>query len=376
MIIVVTALPFWRANRGALQRVLGQVQALKNEVDVKVCYIGQINYFDSRAIDRYGLSNLVESVYDFKSSSANIKIGDLPRSLRSSVSIDIASRFETYASFNKKATFIFHNIDLHYLKGAVKNGQTVILDMHDIRSNRSLGFKKAGREPETVITKEEELKIFNSYDNLIAIQDIDKRDLISWGIDPDKIITCGHMVVCENNFESGDVKNIGYMGSHNISNVDSIKWFIKNVWPAYSSSGIKLNIYGDVCKHISGLNPEGVVKHGLVPNIDKVYKENQIIINPVIYGSGLKIKNVEAMSMGRPLITTDEGARGLEEQANKSYLLANNEYEFIEAIECLSDSVILRKTIVDNALEFVESTYSKENAYKELIELIGNCCYA
>jgi hypothetical protein len=376
MIIVVTALPFWRANRGALQRVLGQIQTLKEKTGVKVCYIGQINYFDSRAIGRLGLSSIVESIYNFKPSSANIKIGDLPRSLRASVSIDFASRFLSYANYNKSATFVFHNIDLHYLKSGLIHGQRSILDMHDIRSNRGVGFKKAGREPETNISRDEELAIFKSYDSLIAIQNTDRSDLIDWGVKSNDIIICGHMVESVNHFNKDCVTNIGYMGSHNISNVDAIKWFVNDVWPAYSNSGITLNIYGDVCKHISGLNCEGVVKHGLIPSVETVYVDNQIIINPVLYGSGLKIKNVEAMSMGRPLITTDEGARGLEKYANKSFLLANSEYEFVEAIECLVQSLELRSTLSDNGLCFVEKKYSKDESYRELLELVVADSYA
>ncbi|MEY8199023.1 MAG: glycosyltransferase [Colwellia sp.] len=376
MIIVVTALPFWRANRGALQRVLAQIQTLKEKVEVKVCYVGQINYFDSRALGRLKLSNIVESIYNFKPSSTNIKIGDLPKSLRSTVSIDFASRFQSYANYNKSATFVFHNIDLHYLKSGLRHGQNSILDMHDIRSNRGVGFKNAGREPETNISRDEELAIFKTYDSLIAIQNTDKSDLVNWGLKSSKIITCGHMVECNNHYDNNDVVNIGYMGSHNISNIDAIKWFVNDVWPAYSASGIKLNIYGDVCKHISGLNSEGVVKHGLIPNIETVYVDNQIIINPVLYGSGLKIKNVEAMSMGRPLITTDEGARGLEKYANESFLLVNSAYEFIEAIECLVQSLELRSAISGNGLDVVDKYYSKDESYRELLELVEADSYA
>lgn len=372
MNIVVTSLPFWRANRGALQRVLAQIKTLQSNVPVKVCYIGKINYFDYRALARHKLSNIVESIYDFTPTSAHMKIGELPRSLRQSVSNDAASRFERYASFNRNATFIFHNIDLHYLKRCLRDNQVSILDMHDIRSNRVDGFKKAGRIPETLISREAELNVFNEYEFLIAIQNVDKNDLISWGVDESKIITCGHTATIDNHYSDDDVSHIGYMGSHNISNVDSIRWFIRNVWPAYESSNVFLNIYGDVCKHLSGLDQFNVRLHGLVPNVEKVYQDNQLIINPVLYGSGLKIKNIESMAMGRPLITTDEGARGIENEKNRSYLLANTPYEFIEAIECLSYSTDLRRSLVSNGLDFIEKNYSDEASYSELLDLISD----
>ena len=61
-------------------------------------------------------------------------------------------------------------------------------------------------------------------------------------------------------------------------------------------------------------------------------RKADLIINPVQLGGGLKIKNVEALANGLPLITTPEGANGLEDGINNAFLLANTTEEWIESI--------------------------------------------
>ena len=94
------------------------------------------------------------------------------------------------------------------------------------------------------------------------------------------------------------------------------------------------------------------------------------MVNPVRFGTGLKIKSVEALAMGRPLVTTRAGAAGIEEWAGKAYLLADSPDEFVSVIREIFLSEKLRGEITENALAFAKS-YNK-TAMDSLNELVEN----
>jgi glycosyltransferase involved in cell wall biosynthesis len=78
------------------------------------------------------------------------------------------------------------------------------------------------------------------------------------------------------------------------------------------------------------------------PTPGEYYKSIDIAINPVLYGSGLKIKTVEAIAYGIPLVTTSAGAQGLHEESGRSFLLADTPEAFAAAICRLAASSDLR----------------------------------
>ncbi|NRB47195.1 MAG: glycosyltransferase family 4 protein [Saprospiraceae bacterium] len=59
--------------------------------------------------------------------------------------------------------------------------------------------------------------------------------------------------------------------------------------------------------------------HGYVPNLQSIFNDIDIMINPVQMGAGLKIKSVEAMANGLPLVTTTHSATGLMKAKGKGF---------------------------------------------------------
>ena len=70
-------------------------------------------------------------------------------------------------------------------------------------------------------------------------------------------------------------------------------------------------------------NNPSIKLSGFVGDLEEVYK-NRVIINPVKSGSGLKIKCVEALCSGKPLVTTSNGAQGLKSGAGKAFLVGDD----------------------------------------------------
>ena len=99
-------------------------------------------------------------------------------------------------------------------------------------------------------------------------------------------------------------------GQRDAPNVDGLRWFLDHVWQGPDLGDAQLHVYGRVAERIPLAAARDVVGHGLVEHLDAAYRDTDVVINPVRFGAGLKIKTVEALASGLPLVTTTEGARG------------------------------------------------------------------
>ena len=97
-----------------------------------------------------------------------------------------------------------------------------------------------------------------------------------------------------------------------------------------------------------------------------------IIINPVRCGAGLKIKNVEALGLGIPLITTSHGASGMEDGVSKAFLIADKLKEFIEAFDIIINDFDFRIQMSQASFEYANVNFSEEKSYGNLLKAINN----
>jgi hypothetical protein len=93
-----------------------------------------------------------------------------------------------------------------------------------------------------------------------------------------------------------------------------------------------------------------------------LYESIDIAVNPVRCGSGLKIKNIEAMAHCVPLVTSGHGSRGIEDAASESFLVADTPQEYLSAFTGLIGDISTRTNLATSAEKFV-STYFSEKAY-------------
>ena len=108
-------------------------------------------------------------------------------------------------------------------------------------------------------------------------------------------------------------------------NRDGLIWFLKEVWPQLSPKKFQLIIVGsgdsEWVKAYSEC--EGVIFHGFVENLDSIYENIDVSLIPIFYGSGTRIKVIEAVSRRIPIVSTRMGAQG-------SSLLPNEEFSQVE----------------------------------------------
>ena len=147
-------------------------------------------------------------------------------------------------------------------------------------------------------------------------------------------------------------------------NADAAIYFCNEVFPRIRERHPK------VCFYIVGNHPsepvkrleaqDGVVVTGYVPDVRPYFEKASVFVAPLRAGSGIQTKNLEAMAMEVPVVTTSVGAMGLEADIGKELLVADTPADFAEQVVHLLDNECLRKTLAQTARSRVENSYSWE----------------
>ncbi|NCD40633.1 MAG: glycosyltransferase [Bacteroidia bacterium] len=242
-----------------------------------------------------------------------------------------------------------------------------IVDTHDIMANRHKLFQKQGKEPSWYSVKpSEEKKGVNRADVVIAIQQHEKKYFQK--ISSRKVVSVGHLVTTID-VEPKELprKKILFIGSDNPINLHGLEYFLTECWPEILRSlpDMEFIIAGNICNKIGVHN--GVKKIGAVDDIASAYEMSDIVINPLILGTGLKIKMIEALGRSKIVLSSNIGAEGLEKGINNAFLLANSPADYVSVLNKLFGVSSLGKKLSKGAYEFAKQC-NEANA-KELAEL-------
>ena len=246
-----------------------------------------------------------------------------------------------------------------------------IIDTHDKFGNRDRIFRKKGAVPEFFYTsKSGERKALARADIIVAIQNREKEffaGLLSKY--NTEVFTIGD-VIAFHHFEDTDEKCYGFIGGINKPNILSIKWFIDKILPIVKDMNQESKFYiaGNICNELE--DSDSYIKLGKVEHVDEFYKRVNFVVCPIISGTGLNIKSIEALSYGKPIIATTTGAKGLED-ANRAMVVTDNEEEFaLSIIELLNDTKRLQD-MKQETVAFVERyNLLNQNALHEIERMI------
>lgn len=106
--------------------------------------------------------------------------------------------------------------------------------------------------------------------------------------------------------------------------------------------------------------------------IHPIYAAADLAIMPLTVGGGTRIKALEAMACGVPLVASSKAIEGLGLSDQKEFLLANSPQDYARAVTRLAENAELRQQIVENASRFVESRHSQAALYALVGKLLPN----
>lgn len=191
------------------------------------------------------------------------------------------------------------------------------LDTHDRLSRRQL-YEEAGIAPGFFYTSEaEEIEACRRADVVLAIQDNEVGHFAASGT---PVTVVGHPEPAD--YRSDPVREsglrIGAIAGHNKFNALAVDELIEALRRSdvLGRRGATFVIAGTL-SHVGLLNgkyqelPEGIEAVGMVEDLDSFYDSVDLVVNPITMGTGLKIKTIEALAKGKPLLSTSTGTDGI-----------------------------------------------------------------
>jgi hypothetical protein len=256
-----------------------------------------------------------------------------------------------------------------FLREAIPPGVQQVMDTQDLMSDRTVSMGRAGLKVADPIDFEREIEILSRYDRVLLIQPEDSlRVAARLG---ERAMCVAHPVVLPRQPVRPGSRVLGYAASRWVANVHGLDWLLQAVWPRLADHGVALEIAGYVSRELPEPPPPGVRSRGFVPDLAQLWSGVDVAVNPVQWGSGLKIKNVEALASGLPLVTTREGARGIADVAGDAFLVADDPAAFAAACLRLLDDVSLRTRVAARALQVARERFSPQVCFAPLLEWIG-----
>lgn len=234
-----------------------------------------------------------------------------------------------------------------------------IIDTHDVFSHRHRYMAEHGIKPEWFSsTPEMEREGLKKADHVIAIQERDADFFRSLGMS--QVTTIGHFTGIHAAKKGAVQKRILFVGSHNPINLKTWDFFERDILKLIKKRVPSSSVWvvGNICERI----PDNYryQKLGVRDDLHAIYGSSSLAVNPVIWGTGLKIKIIEALAHGCPVVTTRHGLLGIEETENQGALVGETPGEFAECVSRLLSSSSCREEQSFLGREFIKD-YVRKN---------------
>lgn len=158
-------------------------------------------------------------------------------------------------------------------------------------------------------------------------------------------------------------------------NFDGLKWFMEKVWPEIHSRNpdLQFDIIGaGLDSAFQGKYSLGNINYrGFVEDLEPFKQSSTIFLAPLLSGSGMKLKIIEGLASGLPIITTKFGAEGIEIESGTHFIEANTASEFEKAIFRLLENESLRESISNNAVQVIKQKYTWKAIAEDLVQFLS-----
>jgi glycosyltransferase involved in cell wall biosynthesis len=220
--------------------------------------------------------------------------------------------------------------------------------------------------------KTEELSCLNDFDAIYTVTPGDMEIFEKHGAKvPMTFIPTGLDVtkqnVSDNHQEELSLFHIGALDW--MPNQEGLQWFLDNVWPEISKRfpAVKFYIAGRrPPEWMLRLNRKNVVMLGEVDDAGSFIRSHQIMVVPLFSGSGMRVKIIEGMMLGKAVVSTTIGAEGIIVKNGEDIMIADSAKDFIDALALLLSDAGKLTEIKTKAAKNCYENYSEEVITKKL----------
>jgi glycosyltransferase involved in cell wall biosynthesis len=249
-----------------------------------------------------------------------------------------------------------------------------IVDTIDVFSRKEDQVLSYGIADPLACSEEEERRALLQADVIVAIQSREARLLQELVPEREVILAGMDLDVVSDASEKGVIPDsILVVASDNALNVHGLGAFLSECWPLIKQAHSKATLHvvgkvGDVC-HVED---PAIRYSGWVDDLDLVYREASVVINPTVAGTGLKIKSVQALAHGKPLVAWPNGVEGLNYDGEVPFRECRSWQEFASAVVLLLESDVDRRALAGQALAYAAREFGADKVYADLRACLEN----
>ena len=221
--------------------------------------------------------------------------------------------------------------------------------------------------------REYELRVIDDVDGIAAISEEDENKYKLLGCYK-PITTIPFGIELDNYKPNSDVEDkmsLFHLGSLEWSpNLEGVIWFLEDIWPNI------LKRFPDVKFYLAGRNiPRDIIEQdypnlevvGEVEDAHEFMRGKSIMIVPLLSASGIRVKIIEGMALGKAIISTEIGAEGLGAEKGKHLMVADESSQFVDSLEKLLHNNGAAN-VGTAAREFAETRFNNKLIIKSLID--------
>ena len=264
---------------------------------------------------------------------------------------------------------------------SARNQPVIVCDWHNVESDlmrqyaeheRNLARRSYARRTARLMS-DAEVSALKTFDAHITVSEEDASRLRS-------INSQARLIVIENGVDtayyagaSSAVRDrivfVGSMDYH--ANIEGATHFARHVWPGIHERhpDLRFTIVGrNPPPQVTDLSAAGVEVTGSVDDVRPFYREALAAVVPLNVGGGSRLKVLEAMATGVPVVSTTRGAEGLDVTDGQNILLADSPAQLAEGLSSVIRDANLSERIIEGGHALVRARYEWSILGKTLVE--------
>ncbi len=226
-----------------------------------------------------------------------------------------------------------------------------------------------------------EHKLFRNFDRVISLTEIDRRYHARFVGDERSMLLPG-FIQEETYLSAQPIQRAEQVviltGSFSsFQNAQGTRWFIQEIWPQIQAAlpGVCLQLVGRGATQLPSAildNPAVVAIDG-VPDIMPYLRRATVAVVPILHGSGMRFKILEAMACNIPVVSTTLGAQGIAVKDGESIMLADDPITFVQAILTLLQDCHKREQLAQRGLALLRQHYTVAVNRERIQRLVEEC---
>ena len=241
--------------------------------------------------------------------------------------------------------------------------------MHDLFHRRQ---PTTNEDTVAIVSEADEKRMLGLADAVLTIQS-EETDWVSKNVPATEAVLVHMSTEISDQACPGNPDRLLFVGSNTGPNIEGLAWFLEEVWPKVlaSAPNATLDVAGTVFRAFAGKNFSGVTFHGMVEDLEPLYRDAGVVISPLLYGSGLKIKLVEALARGKAMVVTPVTLQGVEDTVGPAVKTTDDPVKFAQAIQTLQDTEA-RTALAEKALATARQHFSRAVSHSGLVGWLGS----